>query len=195
MNIVTYLLLTIIAIIIFKIAKNIDKNKDSSVLIIILCLVMILGTLIGYSQKVKANEEMTEETANEEMTEETDNFSYQKITVVNSNSNKTLFEFEGWCSVENNVDKNELELTYRIGEGQYCSNSIGLSDKTTYIITQLDSTNIDKYHYELTNHLDSETKQAEEEAEEAEEESTIDKIIFFIWLIIMCVILFSSVPR
>ena len=117
----------------------------------ILCLglgvVMMLGSLTGCSWEDEAD------VASYNISKEADNFNiYRKVTVINNQSDETLLEFEGWCSIENNMDKSRLEITYRVGEGQYYKDFIGLNDRTTYVITQIDGANVDKYHYEWLYH-------------------------------------------
>ena len=41
-----------------------------------------------------------------------------------------------------------LKDSSEIGEGKYCKDFIGLNNETTYVVTQLDSASVDKYHYE-----------------------------------------------
>lgn len=117
----------------------------------ILCLglgvAMMLGSLTGCSWEDEAD------VASYNISKEADNFNiYRKVTVINNQSDETLLEFEGWCSIENNMDKSRLEITYRVGEGQYYKDFIGLNDRTTYVITQIDGANVDKYHYEWLYH-------------------------------------------
>lgn len=87
------------------------------------------------------------------LSKEADNFNiYRKIKVLNCQSDEILLEFEGWCSICKDNTDNQLEVTYRVGEGQYYKDFIGLNDRVTYIVTQVDGANIDKYHYEWTYH-------------------------------------------
>lgn len=117
----------------------------------ILCLglsaAMMLGCLTGCSWEDEAD------VASYNISKEADNFNiYRRVVVINNQSDETMLEFEGWCSVENNMDKNRLEITYRVGEGQYYKDFVGLNDRTTYVITQIDGANVDKYHYEWLYH-------------------------------------------
>lgn len=89
------------------------------------------------------------------ISKEADNFNvYRKITIINNQSDMTMLEFEGWCSVNVDSADSQLELTYRVGENQYYKDFIGLNDRTTYVITQIDGSNVDKYHYEWLYHSD-----------------------------------------
>lgn len=117
----------------------------------ILCLglgvVMMLGSLTGCSWEDEAD------VASYNISKEADNFNiYRKITVINNQSDVVMLEFEGWCSITKDNDDNQLEITYRVGEDEYYKDFVGLNDRTTYLVTQLDGANVDKYHYEWLYH-------------------------------------------
>lgn len=117
----------------------------------ILCLglgvVMMLGSLTGCSWEDEAD------VASYNISKEADNFNiYRKITVINNQSDVVMLEFEGWCSITKDNDDNQLEITYRVGKDEYYKDFVGLNDRTTYLVTQLDGANVDKYHYEWLYH-------------------------------------------
>lgn len=88
------------------------------------------------------------DTASYNISKEADNFNvYRNIKVINNQSDVIMLEFEGWCSIRKDNNDNQLELTYRVGEGEYYKDFIGLNDRTSYVITQVDGKNVDKYHY------------------------------------------------
>lgn len=117
---------------------------------IIPCVVMlILVTLAitGCSLQDEAS------VASHNISKEADNFNvYRKVVVMNNQSDVVMLEFEGWCSIEKDNTDNQLEITYRVGNGEYYKDFIGLNDRTTYVITQIDGSAVDKYHYEWTYH-------------------------------------------
>lgn len=87
------------------------------------------------------------------ISKEADNFNvYRSIKIINNQSDVVLLEFEGWCSITKDNTDNQLEITYRVGEEEYYKDFIGLNDRTTYVITQLDGKSIDRYHYEWMYH-------------------------------------------
>lgn len=87
------------------------------------------------------------------ISKEADNFNiYRKIKVLNCQSDEVLLEFEGWCSITKDNTDNQLEITYRVGNGEYYKDFIGLNDRVTYVITQIDGADVDKYHYEWVYH-------------------------------------------
>lgn len=117
------------------------------VLTIILSCVLTVGCFTGCSFEDEAD------VASYNLSKEADNFNiYRKIKVLNCQSDEILLEFEGWCSINKNNADNQLEITYRVGEGQYYKDFIGLNDRVTYLVTQVDGANVDKYHYEWTYH-------------------------------------------
>lgn len=89
----------------------------------------------------------------ENISKEADNFNiYRKVTIINNQSDVVMLEFEGWCSIKVDVSENQLELTYRVGKDEYYKDFVGLNDRTTYVITQVDGSNVDPYHYEWLYH-------------------------------------------
>ncbi len=87
------------------------------------------------------------------ISKEADNFNvYRSVKVINNQSDVVMLEFEGWCSITKDNSDNQLELTYRVGKDTYYKDFIGLNDRTTYVITQLDGSNVDPYHYEWLYH-------------------------------------------
>ena len=117
------------------------------VLSVILTCMLAVGYITGCSLADEAD------VASQNISKEADNFNiYRKIKVLNCQSDEILIEFEGWCSIRKDNNDNQLEVTYRVGEGQYYKDFIGLNDRVTYIITQVDGANVDKHHYEWTYH-------------------------------------------
>ena len=120
------------------------KNKIT-VFVLLACLA--LATFTGCSLEDEAD------VASYNISKEADNFNiYRKIKVLNCQSDEVLLEFEGWCSITKDNADNQLEITYRVGNGEYYKDFIGLNDRVTYVITQIDGAAVDKYHYEWTYH-------------------------------------------
>lgn len=127
--------------------KNRLLMKVLAVVFTIIGLVSVAANLVGCSWRDEAD------VASYNISKEADNFNiYRRVVVINNQSDETMLEFEGWCSIESNMDKSRLEITYRVGEGQYYKDFVGLNDRTTYVITQIDGANVDKYHYEWLYH-------------------------------------------
>ena len=114
-------------------------------------IILILFTLSIFLTACSLEDEA--DVASYNISKEADNFNvYRKVTVINNQSDVVMLEFEGWCSI--NVDEvdSQLELTYRAGKDLYYKDFIGLNDRTTYVITQIDGSDVDKYHYEWLYH-------------------------------------------
>lgn len=109
--------------------------------------VLVIGTLTGCSWEDEAD------VASYNISKEADNFNvYRKVTVMNNQSDGIMLEFEGWCSITKDNEDNQLEITYRVGNGEYYKDYIGLNDRTAYVVTQIDGSAVDKYHYEWLYH-------------------------------------------
>ena len=114
---------------------------------IIVLIAIIAIMLTGCSFEDEAN------VASRNISKEADNFNvYRQVKVINNQSDTILLEFEGWCSITKDINDNQLEITYRVGDGLYYKDFIGLNDRTTYVITQVDGSNVDPYHYEWMYH-------------------------------------------
>ena len=121
--------------------------KRVSTLIVAALVIVTAMSLSGCSWEDEAD------VASYNISKEADNFNiYRKIKVLNCQSDEVLLEFEGWCSITKDNTDNQLEITYRVGNGEYYKDFIGLNDRVTYVITQIDGADVDKYHYEWTYH-------------------------------------------
>lgn len=115
--------------------------------VVLICIMLAVTTLTGCSWEDEAD------VASYNISKEADNFNvYRKVTVLNNQSDVVMLEFEGWCSINKDNIDNQLEITYRVANGTYYKDFIGLNDRTTYVITQLDGSDVDKYHYEWLYH-------------------------------------------
>ena len=86
----------------------------------------------------------------ENLAQEADNFNcVRQITVIDCITGDTLFQMTGRSSIiADTVDK-QLEIITEYQKGQYNKQIIGLSDNVTYIIEDLEATDVSEYHYEI----------------------------------------------
>ena len=111
--------------------------------LMVLILAIMAIMLVGCTWEDEAD------IASYNISKEADNFNiYRQVKVINSQSDQVLLEFEGCCSINKDNTDNQLEITYRVGNGEYYKDFIGLNDRTTYVITQMNGADVDKYHYE-----------------------------------------------
>ena len=83
------------------------------------------------------------------VSEEADNFNIlRQVIVINNETDKVLYEFEGYSSIESDNADSQLEITSEVGKNKYKKDFIYLNDHTTYVVKDLDGTTVDKYHYE-----------------------------------------------
>lgn len=90
------------------------------------------------------------ERVRENLAQEADNFNcVRRITVIDCITGDTLFQMEGRSSIIADTSDNQLEIITEYQKGMYNKQIIGLSDNVTYIIEDLESTDVSEYHYEI----------------------------------------------
>jgi hypothetical protein len=87
--------------------------------------------------------------ASRNLSQEADNFGIvRRIVFINGITDQYLLEITGRCSI---TDANrQLEVTCKIGEGQFKKHFLGLSDNVTYLAEQVDGANVSTSFYKVT---------------------------------------------
>lgn len=89
------------------------------------------------------------ETVSYNISKEADKFKVKRrITFINLRSNEFLFTITGNCSVQDG-NSDELNVICKIGDDKYQKHMLKVSDETTYVIEQLEYSDVSKYDYEL----------------------------------------------
>ena len=89
------------------------------------------------------------ETVSYNISKEADKFKVKRrITFINLRSNEFLFTITGNCSVQDG-SSDELNVICRIGDDKYQKHMLKVADETTYVIEQLEYSDVSKYDYEL----------------------------------------------
>lgn len=92
------------------------------------------------------------ETTSQNLTQAADNFEVtRRITFVNGITDKYLLTIEGRCSIKDSKDDNskgQLEVTCKVGDGQYKRHTLGLSDNV-YVVEQIEPSKVDAYRYRI----------------------------------------------
>lgn len=84
------------------------------------------------------------------VSEEADNFKvFRRVVVVNTVSDKILFELDGYFSLYVDAEEDQLEVTVNTGRGEYKKHFIGLGKMVAYTVEDLSGAEVDPYHYEL----------------------------------------------
>ena len=90
------------------------------------------------------------ERVRENLAQEADNFNgVRQITVIACITGDRLFQMTGRSSIIADTGDNQLEIITEYQKGQYNKQIIGLSDNVTYIIEDLENTDVSEYHYEI----------------------------------------------
>lgn len=80
---------------------------------------------------------------------EADDFNVRRrITVLNTRTDTPMMQITGLLSI--NVDSDgDLNITIEKAENEYVLNYAHLSQDTTYIVEQIETKEVNKYHYEI----------------------------------------------
>lgn len=78
-----------------------------------------------------------------------DNFEVtRRVVFMNGITDKYMLEIVGLCSIED--QGNQLEVTCKTGPDAFKKHFLGLSDNVTYFVEQLESRDVNLYHYRVT---------------------------------------------
>jgi len=73
----------------------------------------------------------------------------RRIVFYNSITDSYILEMQGFCSINADSLDNQLEVTCKIGPEEYQKHYLGLSDNVTYLVEQLDTSDVSVYRYQL----------------------------------------------
>jgi len=73
----------------------------------------------------------------------------RRVIFYNAITDQIMFEMVGNLSIDTSENHKELAVTVKLGENEYRKHYLGLSDNVTYIVEQLDYSDVSRYHYEL----------------------------------------------
>ena len=91
-------------------------------------------------------------TVSTNLSREADEFKVKRrITFINLRTGQYLFQATGNCSVKGGTSgvNDELELICRIGEDKYQKHFLYIADETTYVVEQLEYSDVSRYDYEF----------------------------------------------
>lgn len=111
------------------------------IIMIMLAIVLMGVVLIGCTQADRVSHNLSKEA---------DSFNVvRQLTVINCIEGDVLFQMTGKMSIKADVADNQLEVIVENENGLYKKHFIGLSDNVTYVVEDLDITNVSKYKYTL----------------------------------------------
>lgn len=106
--------------------------------VILLCTTAAVLTACTQADVVKHN-----------LKREADDFNVRRrITVLNTRTDTPMLQITGLLSIDTDAD-NDLNITIEKAPGEYVLNYAHLSNDTTYIVEQIETKEVSKYHYEI----------------------------------------------
>lgn len=129
-----------------KIIKDFFKNITridvlAKLLIFAVVIALIIALFTGCTDA---------ETVSYNLSKEADSFKIKRrITFINLRTDSYLFTITGCCSIEEDHDDNQLEVTCKIGEDKYQKHFLKETTEVTYIVEQLEYAEVSKYDYEI----------------------------------------------
>jgi len=90
------------------------------------------------------------DTASYNLSKSADSFEItRRIVFYNGITGDYILQIEGLCSIGNSDKLGEVSITCKTGADQFKKHYLGLSDNVTYFAEQIDSANVDAYHYRV----------------------------------------------
>ncbi len=111
-----------------------------------IAVIVLIITIIGLTGCTSAD------TVSDNISREADEFKVKRrITFINLRTNEYLFQMTGNCSVKggSSGSNNELEIICRIGEDKYQKHFLYIANETTYVVEQLEYSDVSRYDYEF----------------------------------------------
>lgn len=113
--------------------------KKKAILSILLVSLLLVFVGCTEAQRVSYN-----------ISKDADNFNQiRQLTVINCIKGDVLFQMTGKMSITADVEDNQLEILVEDSDGTYKKHFVGLSDNVTYVVEDVTSDDVSKYHYTL----------------------------------------------
>ncbi|MBO5138692.1 MAG: hypothetical protein J6B89_03520 [Bacilli bacterium] len=118
------------------------KKINKKIKLIVVIEIVVLGvTGCAFERDSKV--------ASYNVSKEADNFKVKRrITFINLRHDSYLFEIVGNCSIDDN-SSGELEVICKVGEDKYQKHFLKKTTEVTYVVEQLDYSEVSKYDYEI----------------------------------------------
>jgi len=88
--------------------------------------------------------------ASSNLSRDADNFKInRRIVMFNGITDKYLMVIEGLCSIETDAEDAQLEVTCKVGDGQYKKHFLGLSDNVSYFVEQGEPASVSVTQYKV----------------------------------------------
>jgi hypothetical protein len=128
--------------VIINLVEKCSDIKFLSKMIIILVFILLISSLL--TGCTDAN------TVSHNISKEADSFKVKRrITFINLRSDTYLFTITGNCSINEDQEDKQLEVTCKIGDNKYQKHFLKETTEVTYIVEQLEYSDVSKYDYEI----------------------------------------------
>lgn len=88
--------------------------------------------------------------ASSNLSKAADQFEIQRrVVFLNGITDEYMLTIEGLCSIEADMEDDQLEVTCKTGKGEYKKHFLGLSDNVTYFVEQMESANVSTSQYRV----------------------------------------------
>ncbi|WP_443677663.1 beta-sandwich lipoprotein [Mycobacterium hackensackense] len=88
--------------------------------------------------------------ASDNLSKAADNFEVpRRIVFFNGITDKYLLEIQGRCSISPDTGQKKLDVTCKLGDGQFKKHFLGLSDNVSYFVEQVDAANVSTDFYQV----------------------------------------------
>lgn len=113
------------------------KRRVFIILMVVMMAIICLTGCENEAERVSYN-----------LSQEADNFNdVRQLTVINCLKGDVLFQMTGKMSITADTADNQLEVIVEDENGDYKKHFIGLSDNVTYVVEDITSGDVSKYHY------------------------------------------------
>lgn len=115
-------------------------------------IVIAITSIIGLLLLLLLTGCTSAETVSSNISRESDEFKVKRrITFVNLRTGDYLFTMTGKCSIQGGSSdvNSELEVVCKIGDNKYQKHMLYLAEETTYVVEQLEDSDVSRYDYEF----------------------------------------------
>lgn len=121
--------------------REILNNKYFKLVGWLIVLILIVLSITGCTDA---------ETVSYNISKEADSFKVKRrITFINLRSDEYLFTITGCCSIQEDREDKQLEVTCKVGKNKYQKHFLKETTEVTYIVEQLEYKEVSKYDYEI----------------------------------------------
>ena len=116
-------------------------NRRTKIALGLASAALIVGTTAGCSSDA--------DVVSENLSKAAENFEVnRRIVMFNGITDEYLMVITGTCSIEDSGD--QLEVTCKVGKGEYKKHFLGLSDNVSYFVEQGEAVKASANHYRVT---------------------------------------------